>query len=515
LVRQLVKDKGAEIDKVEEKNVRLQEIIDELQVQEGLTRPSHAACEQEGWQLRVEDAEIKVEKYLSAAERAEAERARAEEEERRKANEGDDQIVRALGDMMGGTLEVKRETDVGVDLDKPDFYDGEDLTEEQQKQCREYERRLQIYEEELEKHRRALETEAKKIRGEVQAVLDAFDAKLHAVADEKLVVDAEAYQYELQVTLLLDSLVKEEDLALHITRLQKRADAAQLDLQSAGTNVEAFREELDAFREVYETLLNDDRQQDKALRRELADEAGPNFDALQRLWRKRTYPAALEGSPGGDQPATLDPFSAEREAEGELPRPEPLDLPWPDGLGSIPEDLDPEVVERFEGMRERKIDMEIEVKRMANRLLQLNQRLSELLAVHEDSQAQYQMAQDELRRLQDEGESEQYDLVMLFKVKQGTVEIDMETVMDEASDGAMVEVGSINTLNTAVRALGKEKVVTMGETKDFKSKIHATNWDIECLDFKAEEVGPHRYIVRCVSCMYVCVHLYPCLDFKA
>jgi hypothetical protein len=57
----------------------------------------------------------------------------------------------------------------------------------------------QIFEEERDKQRKALETEAKKIRGEIQALLDAFDARLAAFADEKLQVDAEIYQLQLQV----------------------------------------------------------------------------------------------------------------------------------------------------------------------------------------------------------------------------------------------------------------------------------------------------------------------------
>ena len=59
---------------MEERNVRLTEIMEELKVKEDLIRPAHAMTEHEGWQLTVEDEEIKVKKYLSAAERAEAEK---------------------------------------------------------------------------------------------------------------------------------------------------------------------------------------------------------------------------------------------------------------------------------------------------------------------------------------------------------------------------------------------------------------------------------------------------------
>ncbi len=45
----------------------------------------------------------------------------------------------------------------------------------------------------------------------------------------------------MQVTLLLDSLAKEEDIAMHIVRLQKQVDTAQLDWQSASAAVADFK----------------------------------------------------------------------------------------------------------------------------------------------------------------------------------------------------------------------------------------------------------------------------------
>lgn len=65
-----------------------------------------------------------------------------------------------------------------------------------------------MYEEERDKHKRALETEAKKIRAEIQAILDAFDARIAALSDDKLAVDAEIHQIELQVMSLFRFFVR-------------------------------------------------------------------------------------------------------------------------------------------------------------------------------------------------------------------------------------------------------------------------------------------------------------------
>ena len=64
--------------------------------QEEILKLSLGPTEIEGKILEVENSEIKAEKYMSAAERLAAEKARKEEEARQKASALDDQISRAL-----------------------------------------------------------------------------------------------------------------------------------------------------------------------------------------------------------------------------------------------------------------------------------------------------------------------------------------------------------------------------------------------------------------------------------
>lgn len=231
--------------------------------------------------------------------------------------------------------------------------------------------------------------------------------------------------------------------------------------------------------QVYENVLNEDKAHEKSLRRELGEDAGIHFEVLSKLWKRRTYAASDDSVHGEREVVSLDPFAAAGGEGVDLPRPEPLEGVWPNGLEEAPDDLDVEVIDKFVEMREVKIDLELEVKRMATKLLQLNQRLQELTQVMSDSQAQCEQAQDDLQKLIEEGAANEDDLVLLFKVKQGCVEIDLETIMDESSDTVLVEASNIISLNGMVRELGTEKVATMIDSKEFKSKIHATNWETE------------------------------------
>jgi hypothetical protein len=74
-----------------------------------------------------------------------------------------------------------------------------------------------------------------------------------------------------------------------------------------------------------------------------------------------------------------------------------------------------------------------------------------------------------------------------------------------------VECSRIKALNEAVRELGKEKVDVMLEMKDFRTKIHAINWETQCLEFKAQEVREcmYVYIHVCTCRMHAINHLFP------
>ena len=71
--------------------------------------------------MKVTPSDIPFEKYLSKEERDRLEKERIKEEERLKALMSDDAGVRALKQMMGGTLEEKKETPLDEKLEKEEW----------------------------------------------------------------------------------------------------------------------------------------------------------------------------------------------------------------------------------------------------------------------------------------------------------------------------------------------------------------------------------------------------------
>jgi hypothetical protein len=163
-----IKDKSSVIDKLDEKKSRLAEIREacdlflfpftsseklEVDDQYGLV------AAEEGRQLEVLDREISAPKYLSAAERAAKEAEEAEEAARKAAAGSDDAVGRALNDMMYGTLEARKQDEHNIFEEKPAFYDTplEQLTDDQIKQCKEYDRKEKAVRDAEETQRKALE----------------------------------------------------------------------------------------------------------------------------------------------------------------------------------------------------------------------------------------------------------------------------------------------------------------------------------------------------------------------
>ena len=151
-------------------------------------------------------------------------------------------------------------------------------------------------------------------------------------------------------------------------------------------------------------------------------------------------------------------------------------------------------------LRERKIDCELEVKRKAAELMQLNARLKELSSLEKESAELCDKLQDELDKLQMDREMEAYNLTLLLDVRQGQIEVNVEQMMDDNFDAALLEVAQISQLNALITALGTEKVEMMTDSKSVRNKIHGLKWTNESLDFKAMEVTEN---IKYVQLMWV------------
>jgi hypothetical protein len=121
---------------------------------------------------------------------------RKKEEDRLAALMKDDSGVRAIKDMMGGTLEEKKETPLDEKLEVEDWMNKpvDEMTEEERSRLKEFEVKKQRLEEEKEKIRKNLESELKKLKNEILDVCYRFDERLLVLFRRKLEYDYRIYE---------------------------------------------------------------------------------------------------------------------------------------------------------------------------------------------------------------------------------------------------------------------------------------------------------------------------------
>jgi hypothetical protein len=187
----LVSDKETTLQNIDEKNEAIQELLDNLQIEEELFKATDHPLEKPESILKVDDSEIKVERYLTKEEReAEAEKERIRLE-REALLQGDNVGQRGLKAMMGGTeLNLKKDKGGMGDLDllledwmnKPE----EEMTEEEKAKFKEFKQKEKEFK---DKQRKAWEQDLKKAKAEIIDMQLKFEEQLLTMFKYKLFVD--------------------------------------------------------------------------------------------------------------------------------------------------------------------------------------------------------------------------------------------------------------------------------------------------------------------------------------
>ena len=165
------------IDNIADKNKRIAEIYEELERDKDIFEAKENLLEHPENVLQVKPEEIPFQKFLSKEEKDRLEQERLREEERRRAMMADDYGQRGVKQMMGGTLEEKKENLMGEQMEREEWMDKpvDDMSEEERLKLREFEINLQKFNEAKEKLKKNLENELKKLNNEISEICEKFD----------------------------------------------------------------------------------------------------------------------------------------------------------------------------------------------------------------------------------------------------------------------------------------------------------------------------------------------------
>ncbi|KFQ69352.1 WD repeat-containing protein 96, partial [Phaethon lepturus] len=453
----VARQKEQEIARVKERNLRIREILAQLDLQMEVWEPALTDDEIPERALTVQDSEIKVEKYLTQQEREKAEMLAKLEMERCLAAM-DNERLRALNDMMGGVLEVKKEDILKMDIPPPPFVSKPEhvWSDEEKNIFREHEKKVKELNEEKEKYRRALENELKKLEASIRETTQNFDETVCKLSERKVKLEMVIYQEELKIVNLVYALLLDEELSTRETGLHNF-----LMKKEKEKNLEC------------------------SFTKEFADVPANLLDELFQLYKHRPKTPMTEkcldtanpyGECSGSAEGYKDALTLLMKAMDELDSPE-----------HMPYGLDPSMWERFCLSRRNKMESEELVKWKALTLAEMQAFLQRRMDDNEEIESEIEDIFQELTWLQEEKMKLQLNLTVQFLLKQGQVELE-STEIPDYTDAILINKSVIEELNCSIMAQGKKKIASMVECKDFSKGIFQLEWEHKKMRMQIEDL---------------------------
>lgn len=438
--------------------------------------------------LDVEASEISATRYLTQAEKDAIERERLAEEERARKRAEDDSGQRALMGMMGGTLKTKKDlSPLEVVLDREEWMDTvpvEDMTEAQLALMEEFKMKEKLLREEQDKYRKQLDAELKKHRADIQELIDQFDGKLKQLHHRRYHTDMQVFNQELYcIRLHLALLQHAEDLAI-AQRTAKEVVEGEEAESAARVKVEALEQELRKVEKQVDEKQRKERELGASFKSVLQgmEMEGEAAAALNRLFRQRrqrpeTSLCTLQAELTGDKPreGQGDPYNDEGQEEEPVPdvRPE-----------EPPEGLDEAAFRKTLEMRRERWVLEGET-------FALQAQKEEIERLLKHRQGEHTVCKDKLAAISTELKDhvqvvrdEQFDIELLFFVKQGQVEVPQAAVVTDYADAVIFDKEVLECRNRRIREIAKEKVNHLHTVKDFRKRLLELDWQHKMLAHK-------------------------------
>jgi len=309
---EIYKLKLGEMDKIESKNERINEIVAELGTEKSFLKPRWARGEMPESVLEVTDDEMTKVPYETEAMKRKR-KAEEEERKRREAEAAKDDIGgRALQDMMGGTLETKKAANpLAMELVREEWMDEltfAEMSDEQRVQLEEFEAKQKALIEEKEKQRKALELELKKLSTEIADAARLFDEKVDELHEAFLRTAKAVHTQEMYLLRMSLSVMQKAADSKKVAKIEARLATLSAQKKDMHGRCSSFRTKVDRVKDSFTQLQDADRLMERNFRREMQDKVAATLDqdtlkVLVTLYKKRNLAVREgdgEGGPDGN-----------------------------------------------------------------------------------------------------------------------------------------------------------------------------------------------------------------------
>ncbi|KAB1270915.1 Cilia- and flagella-associated protein 43 [Camelus dromedarius] len=492
------KQKEIEIARIKERNVRIHEIILDLDLQESVWQPEFEDCEKPERTLVVENAEIRTLKHVTAWQKAKTELLVTHEMEQWLVSQGSNLRRQALMDMMGGVLEVKKEDILRMVIPQPAFMAKPETlwSEEERKKFKEYEKKVKELNEERDKYRKSLEAEMKKLQNAIQESTQSFDEHLKRLFEKRVKAEMVVNQEELKINNLVFSLLLDEEISSREAFLNNYLTRKQEEKSQTAEAIRKAREDLDVYKEHYDNLVAEDKVLDRSFKKEFSEIPSYQVDILYKLFKRRprihkqkVHSDTNSLVPFGERPGSgklnKDAFAQLMKAMDDL-----------DNINNMPEGLDPSVWDHFCMTRRTKVENEQEVKQKAAGLMEMAAFLRRRTDDDEKVQHEIEKVFHELILLQEDKVKFQLNLTIQILLKQGQVELENFQLLLDYSDAVLINRNIIEDLNSVIRTQGQKKVASMMESKEVHKGIFQIEWEHKKMEMEMEDLNQKAWDIQ-------------------
>merc|ERR1719203_2142682 len=106
----------------------------------------------------------------------------------------------------------------------------------------------------------------------------------------------------------------------------------------------------------------------------------------------------------------------------------------------------------------------------------------------DDAKQEHEQLKLESREHQDLMKKEEHDIEILFKLKQGQVEVPQAAVVTDYSGAVVIDTEVVESRNRRILELGKEKVGTLDTIKEFRKKLSLIQWEYRMLQMQTTDL---------------------------
>lgn len=513
-------EKLNEIQKIHVKAARIREITEEaVGGTPEIFDPEPEECEIFDSVLKVQESEIQAVKFVP--EEQKQEKFRKLHSSNSSGVRSDNLAQRGVKSILGAlSLDNKFGNSGDEEIIKPAHLNKPEnqMTEDEVKELREYEKKVQAAEEEKEKRAKAMENEVKKLQSQIAETCNSFDDLVQKLVSVKVDTDQLISEQELKIIALAQALLEDEQAEIKEQSLITELAKLKQEKIKSTTRLTEFKRALDQFKQQVAALANEDKVLENYIKKELENSYDMYAEALLKLFKKRTskpaapIPPPTNPNPGEGNILKRDPsgilsesgsYSEVNKSSGIIPIHTSAD-PYAEidnqiQKGTVAAQLEiplerPDAIDdarwyKFLEMRQAKIEKETDLKRAVVTEKDMTKFCDSLAQKDMNLTDKFESILRQLRDHREQRVLKAMNCEVLFKLKQGQVESEQSAVITDYSDSLLVNRQDIDKLNGVIRGLGNTKVAWLEDIKVSKKQKQKKQWENVKLDMMAEDLA--------------------------